>query len=87
MDEQEYWSLRFNDEYHSRRINEQSLLADQTRPCILLKPKITLDGNKYCVLYGNNLMEGISGWGESPHKAMIDFDRVYYKDKEPQTSK
>ncbi len=37
------------------------------------KLEIKLDGNMWCVLWGDNLQEGISGWGETPELAMSDF--------------
>lgn len=49
-----------------------------TRPCILLKPKIYIDGNKWCVLYGDNLQDGLAGFGNSPELAMLDFDKNFY---------
>ena len=30
----------------------QDIGREQTRPCILLKPLISIDGNKWCALYG-----------------------------------
>jgi len=45
------------------------------RPSMLLKPKITIDGNKYCALYGDNLQDGVAGFGDSPALAFIDFDK------------
>ena len=49
-----------------------------TRPCILLKPKIYIDGHKWCVLYGDNLQDGLAGFGNSPELAMLDFDKNFY---------
>ena len=45
------------------------------RPSVLYKPKISLDGNQWCALYGENLQEGVAGFGNSPADAMWDFDR------------
>ena len=45
----------------------------------MLKPKIFIDGDKYCVLYGENIQEGICGFGESPYKAILDFNREWNK--------
>jgi hypothetical protein len=33
-----------------------------------------IDGNMWCVLYGDNLQEGIAGFGDSVALAMEDFD-------------
>ena len=32
------------------------------------------DGNQWCVLLGENLQEGISGFGATPHAAICAFD-------------
>ena len=49
----------------------------QQRPCVILKPRLFQDGNQWCVLYGDNLQIGLSGFGETPAKAMADFDENY----------
>lgn len=45
----------------------------------MLKPKLTMDGDKWCVLYGENLQEGIAGFGDSPHQAILNFNSEWYK--------
>ena len=37
-----------------------------------LKPKFSKDGNMYCFLFGDNLQEGIAGFGESPNEAAMN---------------
>ena len=51
--------------------------AEQMRPSVLLKPKLSVDGDQWCVLYGDNLQEGVCGFGESPSDAMRDFDESF----------
>jgi hypothetical protein len=46
-----------------------------------LKPKLSKDGNMWCFLYGENLQEGIAGFGETPHEAMVDFDNNFRKER------
>ena len=43
----------------------------------MLKPRVFKDGNMWCVLYGGNLMEGIVGFGETIHKAIMDWERDF----------
>ena len=31
-------------------------------------------GNKWSVLYGSNIQEGVVGWGDTPEEAMVAFD-------------
>lgn len=33
-----------------------------------------IDGDKWCVLLGQNIQTGIAGFGESPEEAIINFD-------------
>jgi hypothetical protein len=48
------------------------------RPSYMLKPRIFIDGDKWCALYGDNLQEGVTGFGDSPEKAYWDFDKSWY---------
>lgn len=52
----------------------QQAAADATRPSVLLRPKLFCDGNKWCALYGDNLQDGLAGFGDTPAGAMYDFD-------------
>lgn len=45
-----------------------------TRPSVLFRPYVVRDGSKWSALYGENLMEGVCGFGDTPEEAMIDFD-------------
>jgi len=40
---------------------------------VILKLVPYIDGDKWCVLYGDNLQVGISGFGDSPWAAMSAF--------------
>lgn len=59
------------------RIQQEFLTAAQEmqRPFMLLRPALAPDGNHWCALYGENLQEGIAGFGETPDLAAADFDR------------
>jgi hypothetical protein len=41
---------------------------------MLLRPRVFPDGNQWCALYGENLQEGVAGFGDTPAKASVDFD-------------
>jgi len=58
-------------------IYEYSCLIN--RPSYLLRPRIFIDGNKWCALYGQNLQDGVAGFGDSPELAYQDFDRQWAK--------
>lgn len=44
------------------------------RPSVEFKPRLFIDGDKWCALYGDNLQDGIAGFGDSPDLAMRNFD-------------
>ena len=45
------------------------------RPSSVYRPALSIDGNQWCALYGDNLQDGVAGFGKSPADAMWDFDR------------
>ena len=49
-----------------------------TRPSVIFRPVISLDGDAWCALLGANLMEGVAGFGDTPDKAMYAFDSAWY---------
>jgi len=52
----------------------QVAAAAQESPSVLYQPKLSIDGNQWCALYGKDLQSGVAGFGDSPQKAMNDFD-------------
>jgi hypothetical protein len=49
------------------------------RPSVLMRPRIFIDGNQWCALYGENLQDGVAGFGDSPDAAMCAFDAEWVK--------
>lgn len=45
----------------------------------MLCPKIFKDGNEWCVLFGENQIDGIVGFGKTPHLAVIDWENNWNK--------
>jgi hypothetical protein len=78
-----------NSEYESMAANAICFAADQAkqswqeaaweyqRHSVVFKPSLTKDGNMWCALFGENLTEGVAGFGETPSKAMYAFDRAW----------
>lgn len=64
---------------HSRHL--ELMREELTRPSTLYQQSlsITREGDKYSVLMGSNLMDGVCGHGESLAKALMDFDQNFYK--------
>jgi hypothetical protein len=52
---------------------------DQMRPSAIYRPALSIDGNQWCALYGENLQDGVAGFGDSPALAMDDFDANWTK--------
>lgn len=44
-------------------------------PHVLMRPRLYPDGNQWCALYGDNLQEGVAGFGDTPELAGADFDK------------
>ncbi len=58
-------------------IVEQCRLDEVTRPSFLYRPALSIDGDKWCALYGLNLQDGVAGFGDSPDEAYRDFDKQW----------
>ena len=67
-------NLKFN-----AAIAECDAAEAKTKPSYLYLPKLTIDGNKWCALYGENLQDGVAGFGDSPAEAMGDFNRAWFE--------
>ena len=50
-----------------------------TRPSVMYRPRIFMEGNSWCALYGENIQDGVAGFGDSPEAAMADFDAAWQK--------
>ncbi len=77
-----------DNEYHGARMYTQSVAADaellrkaEAAHAILphrrLRPAISLDGNQWCALYGDNIQDGVAGFGDSTELAMAAFDAAW----------
>jgi hypothetical protein len=51
--------------------------AEEMNLVALLHPRVFIDGNRWCVLYGDNVMDGVAGFGESPIHAVYDFNNAW----------
>lgn len=72
------WINNYHSIQHQETLNliigEQELLLVKTYQ---LKP--FKDGDEWCVLLGENLQEGIAGFGKSPYLAIIDFNKAFHQ--------
>ena len=46
---------------------------------VVYKPRLSIDGNQWCALYGENLQDGVVGFGDSPVEAMAAFDKAWIR--------
>ncbi len=54
--------------------NVQYTEEERQRPSVLFRPSLSIDGNQWCALYGDNLQDGVAGFGNTPDEAMRKFD-------------
>lgn len=54
-----------------------AIQAEEFNMVALLRPKIYPDGNMWCVLYGDNLQEGVCGFGDTPYRAVLTFNKAW----------
>lgn len=47
------------------------------RPSAVFRPTLTIDGNQWCALYGDDLQNGVAGFGDSPALALAAFDAAW----------
>lgn len=57
----------------------QFIVGEIAVPHVLMRPKLYLDGDQWCALYGDNLQEGLAGFGDTPAAAMADFNTAWQK--------
>jgi len=44
----------------------------------MLRPSVTMDGKKWCVLYGDNIQDGVCGFGDTINDAISEFNQAFY---------
>lgn len=65
-----------NNQWNAAEAAFQTEVARQ-RPHVLMRPKVFQDGDQWCALYGENLVEGVCGFGSTPALACVEFDKVW----------
>lgn len=62
---------------------QMNLIYDETVIMLIhrLGCRIYKDGDSWCCLYGENIQEGISGWGHNPYQAALDFRKEFMGEK------
>lgn len=70
----EWW--RVQDEFARSAVSMQD-------PHVLMRPSLSVDGDQWCALYGNDLATGVAGFGNTPAAAMSAFDTAWLTAKPP----
>lgn len=73
---------------HMKEIVLQEVLCalhEYQRPSAVFRPALSKDGGMWCALLGDNLQEGVAGFGETPAKAMLAFDLAFLNERTPKT--
>lgn len=62
MYEQDYWGQMY------------AVACDLGAPSVIFKPRLFIDGNQWCALFGENIQDGVAGFGDTHEMAMRNFD-------------
>ena len=68
-------------------IAEEQRQTNLSRPSYMLRPRLMIDGDKWCALFGENIQDGVAGFGDSPEAAYADFDRAWKESLPPMPRK
>lgn len=74
MGDADHWAMMTEQE-RCGAAQEASLHA--ARPSTKYRPRLSIDGNQWCALYGENLQTGVAGFGASPADAFTAFDAAW----------
>lgn len=69
----------FDVSWQKSRLQEaiDAIENDMRRSFVLLRPKMFIDGNQWCALYGDDIQSGVAGFGDSPDAASWAFDKAW----------
>lgn len=56
---------------------------EHKRPSSVFRPTLSADGDMWCALLGENLQEGVAGFGKTPAEAMTAFDIAFLNERTP----
>ena len=84
MERDQYYQSKIERYSHDKDLTHQSEMNvlvqnEEMNLFTLLKPKLYRDGNVWCVLFGDNSIDGIAGYGETPMLAIYDFNKKWHE--------
>lgn len=64
---------------------QEANITEQARraPHVLMRPRVYPDGTKWCALYGEDLVMGVAGFGDTPEEACAAFDQAWFHERTP----
>ena len=65
-------------------LTEEDVRREQTRPFVLLRPRLSAEGTKWMALYGRDLGSGVAGFGDTPDAAARAFDQAFLEELTPE---
>lgn len=71
---------------YTRDIIQQEFVSaayEMQRPSAIYRPALAPDGDHWCALYGENLVEGLAAFGKTPDEAMRAFDKAWAEQQTP----
>lgn len=54
--------------------HQYNIASELVRASLTRAPRLFMDGDQWCALYGDNLQDGVAGFGPTPRAACDDFD-------------
>ncbi len=80
MTQEDFYQIESSQRQHNEELRKEAERMDmytinQLRIISALKCRVFKDGDMYCCLYGEDLQEGIAGFGETPYQAIIEFNK------------
>ena len=70
--EESYWN-----EMARAAVLQKDYWKLKMRPALMLPTRLFLDGDQWCVLYGENRQDGVASFGRSPREAFAEFDEAW----------
>ncbi len=53
-------------------------------PHVRMRPRVFPDGTQWCAIYGDDLMNGVAGFGTTPADACAAFDKAWDTEHTPE---
>lgn len=66
-------------EKYAAACDESTRAYEMNTPAMMLRPGLSIDGDKWCALYGDNLQDGVAGFGDSPAEAYQNFNKSWHE--------